>query len=94
MYSGIFLPKTEKQIIIVEKSNIETVEFKISGMTCTGCEHHVITEINKLKGIVEATVFYEKGNAIVTLDNSKTTIANIEKAINSTGYKAINKKIN
>lgn len=90
-YSSIFFPKTEKQIIVVDKSNIETVEFKISGMSCTGCEHHVRTEINKLKGIVEAKVSYEKGNAIVKFDNSKTTLDDIEKAINSTGYKVTNK---
>ena len=90
-YSGIFFPKAEQQIIIVDKSNIETIEFKISGMSCTGCEHHVRTEINKLKGIVEAKVSYEKGNVIVKFDNSKTTIDDIEKAINSTGYKVTNK---
>ncbi len=86
-YSGIFFPKIDKQIIAVNKSNMETVAFKINGMTCTGCEHHVRIEINKLKGIVEATVSYEKGNVIVKFDNSKTTLDDIEKAINSTGYK-------
>lgn len=74
----------------MKKSITKTVEFKISGMTCTGCEHHVTSEINKLKGIVEAKVSYEKGNAIVKFDNSKTTIDNIENAINSTGYKITN----
>jgi mercuric ion transport protein len=90
-YSGVFFPTTEKQIIVLDKSNIETVEFKISGMTCTGCEHHVKTEINKLKGIVETKVSYEKGNAIVKFDNTKTKYVDIKKAINSTGYKVINK---
>lgn len=91
-YSNIFFPKTEKEIIIVDKSDIETVEFKIAGMTCTGCEYPVKAQINKVKGIVEITVSYEKGNAIVKYDNSKTTIDEIEKAINSTGYK-VTKKI-
>jgi len=36
-YSKIFFPKTEKQIVFVEKSNIQSAEFKISGMTCEGC---------------------------------------------------------
>lgn len=90
-YSGIFFPKTEKQVTLVDKSDIETVEFKITGMTCTGCEHHVMTEINKLKGIVDVKVSYDKGNAIVKFDKSKTTVKDIEKAINSTGYKVINK---
>ena len=90
-YSGIFFPNTQKEMVILNKSNIKTVEFKISGMTCTCCTHHVRTEINKLKGIAEAKVSYEKRNAIVKFDNSKTTLGNIEKAINSTGYKVTTK---
>ena len=92
-YSSIFYPKTEKQIIVVDKSNIQKVEFTISGMTCSGCEHHVKAEISKLKGIVEVVVSYEKGNAIVKFDNKQTSITEIEKAINSTGYKSLKSKI-
>jgi hypothetical protein len=33
------LPKRRKQIIVVDKLNIQSTEFKISGMT--GCEEHV-----------------------------------------------------
>jgi copper chaperone CopZ len=62
-------------------------------MTCSGCEHHVKTEISKLKGIVEVIVSYEKGNAIVKFDNKQTSIEQIEKAINSTGYKSLKSKI-
>ena len=36
-YAHIFYPKSDKQIVVVEKSNFETVEFKINGMTCTSC---------------------------------------------------------
>ena len=90
-YSGIFFPNTQKEMVIINKSNIKTVEFKISGMTCTGCTHHVRTEINKLKGIAEAKVSYEKINAIVKFDNSKTTLYDIEKAIKSTEYTVTNK---
>lgn len=90
-YSDIFFPKIEKEIILVDKSNIEKMEYKIGGMTCTSCEHHIRTEINKLEGIVEVKVSYEKRNALVKFDNSKTTVVDIEKAINSTGYKVTNK---
>lgn len=85
-YSSVFYPKTEKQIIIVDKSNIEKVEFTISGMTCASCEEHINHEVNKLKGIVNLKASYENGNTIVEFDNSKTNISEIEKAINSTGY--------
>ena len=60
---------------------------------CSGCEHHIKTEISKLKGIVEVVVSYEKGNAIVKFDNKQTSITEIEKAINSTGYKSLKSKI-
>ena len=93
-YSGIFYPNTEKQIIVVNKSDIKTTEFKISGMTCAGCEEHVNHEVNKLNGIVNLRASYVNGNAIIEFDKTKTNETEIEKAINSTGYKVTNKKEN
>ena len=91
-YAHIFYPKTEKQIIVVDKSNVQTVEFTISGMTCASCEEHVNHEVNKLPGIIKSTASYENENAIVEFDNSKTNISEIEKAINGTGYSVTDKK--
>ena len=93
-YSGIFYPKMEKQIIVVDKSDIFTTEFKISGMTCASCEEHVNHEVNKLNGIVNSKASYENGNAIIEFDRTKTNEAQIEKAINSTGYKVTDKEEN
>lgn len=92
-YSYIFFPKSQNQNSVVTTSEIQKVEFTVKGMTCTGCEHHVKTEIQKLKGIVEVLVSYEKGNAIVKFENGKTNVEEIEKAINSTGYKVVKHKI-
>jgi len=91
-YSGIFYSNIEKQIIIVDKSDIKTTEFKISGMTCASCEVNVNHEVNKLNGVVNSKVSYENGNAIIAFDKTKTNEVEIEKAINLTGYKVINKK--
>lgn len=93
-YSSNFYPKTEKQILVVDKSNIQKVEFTISGMTCASCEEHVNHEVNKLPGIINSDASYEKGNAVVEFDKSQTNINEIEKAINSTGYSVTNKKEN
>ncbi len=93
-YSRIFYPNTEKQIIVVDKSDIKTTEFKISGMTCASCEEHVNHEVNKLNGIVISKASYENENAIIEFDKTKTNEAEIEKAINSTGYKVTDKKEN
>lgn len=92
MYAHIFYPKTQGQVIVVEKSNIRAVEFKINGMTCVDCERPINHNVQKLPGIIKSTISYEEGNAIVAFDNSKTTDVEIEKAINSTGYTVIDKK--
>jgi copper chaperone CopZ len=93
-YSGIFYSNTKKQVIVVDKSDIKTTEFKISGMTCASCEEHVNHEVNKLKGIVNSKASYENGNAIIEFDRTKTNETEIEKSINSTGYKVTDKKEN
>ena len=63
---------TEKQIIVVDKSDIKNTEFTISGMTCASCEEHVNHAVNKLNGIVNSKASYENGNAIVEFDKTKT----------------------
>ncbi|GAA4281910.1 hypothetical protein GCM10022260_23330 [Gaetbulibacter aestuarii] len=93
-YAQIFYPKAEKQIIVIDKANIHTVEFQIKGMTCASCEEHVNHEVKKLDGILKSTASYENGNAIVEFDISKTKIAEIEEAINGTGYSVTDKKEN
>lgn len=93
-YSSMFYPNSEKQIVVVDKSNIKTTEYKISGMTCASCEAHVNHEVNKLNGIVNSKTSYKNGNAIIEFDVTKTNELEIEKAINSTGYKVTDKKEN
>ncbi len=91
-YSQVLYPQTEKQVIVIDKENVQVIEFSISGMTCTGCEAPINHEVNKLQGIIKATASYENGNAIVEFDISKTNIAEIEQAITVTGYTVTDKK--
>lgn len=90
-YSSIFYPNTEKQVIVVDKSNIKITEYKIDGMTCASCEEHVNHEVNKLNGIINSNTSYKMGNAIIEFDKTKTNKREIEKAIISTGYKITDK---
>lgn len=92
LYADIFYPKQAKQIIVVDKSDLQKVAFTISGMTCNACAEHVKHEVNQLDGIVETNASYEDENAIVEFDRTKTNEAEIQKAINSTGYKVTDKK--
>lgn len=90
-YSHIFYPNNKKEVVIVNQSNIQTVNFDVEGMTCSSCEQHVMHAVNELEGIVNVAASFEKANAKVEFDDSKITKEDIEKAINSTGYKVINK---
>ncbi|EAQ49610.1 mercuric transport protein MerTP [Leeuwenhoekiella aequorea] len=90
-YSHIFYPDNKKEVIVVNQSDIQTVNFDVKGMTCASCEEHVKHAVNELEGIVNVAASYEKANAEVEFDNTKTSKEDIEKAINSTGYKVINK---
>ena len=87
----IFYPDNKKEVVIVNQSNIQTLNFDVKGMTCASCEEHVMHAVNELEGIVNVAASYEKANAEVEFDNTKTSKEDIEKAINSTGYKVINK---
>lgn len=88
-YSSIFYPDNRKEVVIVRESDIQTVIFEVKGMTCPSCEEHVKHVVNELEGIVNIDASFERANAVVKFDNSKTTKEDIEKAINSTGYKVI-----
>lgn len=92
IYVNVFFPKTENKPIVADKSNIQTIEFSISGMTCSACEEHINQEVNKLIGIVKTTISYDNGNAIIEFDQTQTDIDEIEKAIVKTGYSVTDKK--
>jgi len=88
-YTQIFYPNTNKEVVYVSESDINKVEYSIKGMTCTGCEVHIESEVNKLDGIIEVKANHEKGNTIVKYDKTKVTNKEIEDAVGKTGYKII-----
>lgn len=92
-YANVFYPEKQKQQMVQDKGNIQTAEFKISGMSCGSCAPHVNREINKLTGIVKAETSYEKANTIVAFDKTKTSVQQIQQAIGQTGYKVTATKV-
>lgn len=89
-YAQVFYPSSQKQVkqvVAQDKSKTRTIEYKISGMTCDACTLHVANEINKVAGILSLKVSYAHANALVTFDKTKTNVAQVQKAIQATGYK-------
>ena len=92
-YAHIFYPSNDKkEVVIVNASDIQTVTFVVKGMTCSGCVSHVENDVNKLPGIIIVDASYEEEVTRVEFDQSKVSLAQIEEAINGTGYKVVGKK--
>src|SRR5437899_4885832 len=61
---------------------------KIEGMTCGGCVPAVNVQLKKTDGVVAYDVSFERGEAVVSYDPSKTTPAKIAESVTKTGYMA------
>ena len=89
-YAKVFYPAAQNQMsqgLVQDKAKTQTIEYKISGMTCDACTLHVANEVNQVAGILNVKVSYANANAWVAFDKSKTTVQAVQKAIHATGYK-------
>lgn len=85
-YSYIFYPEAPVYAEIPISEDMLEMEFRIKGMTCTGCEKHIDHAVNEVEGVISSKASFINGNTIVTFDKSKTNEEEIEEAINTTGY--------
>jgi copper chaperone len=66
-----------------------TIDIKIDGMKCTGCENAVKGGLSSLPGIAEVSASYETGIAKVRFDSTQTNIEAMKSVIEKKGYKVI-----
>ena len=85
LYAGIFSSSAE-QVPVSAQRSLKQVTINVKGMTCTGCEDHVNTELANVKGVVEHRASYEDGNATVRYDPTLANEADLIKAIERAGY--------
>tara|TARA_R110002072_G_scaffold166080_3_gene319326 strand:+ start:684 stop:1295 length:612 start_codon:yes stop_codon:yes gene_type:complete len=88
-YSHIFFSDNKKEVVISDVSQIEKVNVDIEGMTCDACQSHIEHAVNELDGIINVKASYSEGGATVKFDKTQTSIEEIKRAVNSTGYKTI-----
>ncbi|HKR59694.1 MAG TPA: mercuric transporter MerT family protein [Pyrinomonadaceae bacterium] len=60
--------------------------FKVSGMTCAGCETTIRLALERTSGVQDAEVSYDRGEAVVGYDPTLTNTDKLRAAINETGY--------
>jgi mercuric ion binding protein len=64
----------------------QTVTLSVPGMTCAACPITVKKALSKIEGVSKTEVTYEKRQAVVTFDDSKTDIQKLTKATEDAGY--------
>ena len=64
----------------------QTVTLAVPGMTCTACPVTVKKALSKVEGVSKTEVTFETREAVVTFDDSKTTIQKLTKATEDAGY--------
>ena len=92
-YSHLFYSNNNHNSSILmthDTSHMATLTVNVKGMTCTGCENHIVHEVNKLDGIKSVRASYSGGNATVSYITTKVKRSEIVAAINNTGYTVVN----
>ena len=67
--------------------DIKRIEVSINGMTCTGCEQIIESNVGKLDGIKSIEATYTLNKATVEFDAEIVDTAKIRTAIKGSGYK-------
>ena len=85
-YSSVFYSDTKKEVLIIDKSAIKNINLNIKGMTCASCEEHINHAVNQLNGVISVETSYKNGISKISFDKTKTSLIELEKAVNKTGY--------
>lgn len=64
----------------------KTVTLSVPGMTCEACPITVKKALSKVAGVEKAEVSFEKREAVVTFDDTKTNADALTKATANAGY--------
>ena len=64
----------------------QTVTLSVPGMTCAACPITVKKALTKVDGVQKVEVSYEKLAAVVTFDDTRTTVEALTKATENAGY--------
>jgi copper chaperone CopZ len=66
-----------------------TATLRVEGWTCGGCTAATRAALEKVPGVKDVKTDLESGTATVTFDDSKASVADLQKAVTATGYKVI-----
>lgn len=64
------------------------VDLKLSGMSCAACAQRIEKVLNKLDGVLKASVNFATETASVEFNSADITVAELKRAVVDAGYKA------
>jgi copper chaperone CopZ len=64
----------------------DTLQLKVTGMTCGGCENAVTRTLQRIDGVEDVTASHSAGLVGVRFDPAKVTAAMLRTKIESLGY--------
>ena len=64
----------------------QTVTLSVPGMTCAACPFTVKKALTKVDGVQKVEVSYERLVAVVTFDDTRTSVEALTKATENAGY--------
>lgn len=70
----------------------QSVTLSVPGMTCSACPITVKSALNKVPGVSKADVTFQKREAVVSFDDTKTSVEALAKATADAGYPSTVKK--
>lgn len=62
-----------------------TIVMSIDGMTCTGCENTIQTNLMKAEGVVSVTATYADGKAVIKFDPMKIDTVKMKAVVDGIG---------
>ncbi|MBU6460454.1 MAG: heavy-metal-associated domain-containing protein [Proteobacteria bacterium] len=65
---------------------MNTVEFKITGMSCEGCVKSIERVLAHVEGVTGYRVLLAEGKAVIDYDPGKVAVARLKSAIGEMGY--------
>jgi mercuric ion binding protein len=64
----------------------KTVTLSVPGMTCAACPITIKKALTEVDGVTEAEVSFDKKEALVTFDDTKTSVSALIEATTNAGY--------
>ena len=72
----------------IAMATVQTVTLDVPGMTCSSCPITIKKSLTKVDGVQQVKTSFEKKEAVVTFDDTKTSVEKLSLATENAGYPA------